>query len=163
MAETSWEEAMARPPAVQRDFSKGDPSGLKRLYLVSDGFESFSFEAEQPFAADKFQHFLERLSHDVFRAKGLLWIAERKKAICVSSRRPTVHTGRKPTARADEKPTGPDRVQPKSSSAAGSAGGVSCDLVIEPRPVRHRLPMPSGCLRRKLKSQPRSACRISRR
>jgi len=79
MAETSWEEAMARPPAVQRDFSKGDPSGLKRLYLVSDGFESFSFEAEQPFAAGKFQHFLERLSHDVFRAKGLLWIAESKK------------------------------------------------------------------------------------
>jgi G3E family GTPase len=79
MAETSWEEAMARPPAVQRDFSKGDPSGLKRVYLVSDGFESFSFEAEQPFAADKFQHFLERLSHDVFRAKGLLWIAESKK------------------------------------------------------------------------------------
>jgi len=79
MAETPWEEAMARPPAVQRDFSKGDPSGLKRLYLVSDGFESFSFEAEQPFAADKFQHFLERLSHDVFRAKGLLWIAESKK------------------------------------------------------------------------------------
>jgi G3E family GTPase len=78
MAETSWEEAMARPPAVQRDFSKGDPSGLKRVYLVSDGFESFSFEAEQPFAADKFQHFLERLSHDVFRAKGLLWIAESK-------------------------------------------------------------------------------------
>jgi G3E family GTPase len=79
MAETPWEEAMARPPAVQRDFSKGDPSGLKRLYLVSDGFESFSFEAEQPFAAGKFQHFLERLSHDVFRAKGLLWIAESKK------------------------------------------------------------------------------------
>jgi len=79
MAETSWEEAMARPPAVQRDFSKGDPSGLKRVYLVSDGFESFSFEAEQPFAAGKFQHFLERLSHDVFRAKGLLWIAESKK------------------------------------------------------------------------------------
>ena len=48
MAETSWEEATARPPAVQRDFSKGDP-------------------------------FLERLSHDVFRAKGLLWIAESKK------------------------------------------------------------------------------------
>ena len=79
MAETSWEEAMARPPAVQRDFSKGDPSGLKRVYLVSDGFESFSFEAEQPFAAGKFQHFLERLSHGVFRAKGLLWIAESKK------------------------------------------------------------------------------------
>jgi hypothetical protein len=36
-------------------------------------------------------------------------------------------------------------------------------IVIEFRPVLHLSPTPSGCLRKKLKSQPRSACRISRR
>jgi G3E family GTPase len=47
--------------------------------LTNDGFEALSFEAERPFAADKFQRFLERLSNNVFRAKGVLWIAEREK------------------------------------------------------------------------------------
>ena len=45
-------------------------------HLTNDGFEALSFEAAQPFSADKFQHFLEQLPTDVFRAKGILWIAE---------------------------------------------------------------------------------------
>ena len=48
-------------------------------HLSNDGFESLSFEAERPFAADKFQCFLEQLSDNVFRAKGVLWIAESEK------------------------------------------------------------------------------------
>jgi G3E family GTPase len=48
-------------------------------HVTNDGFESLSFEAELPFAADKFQCFLEQLSDNVFRAKGVLWIAESKK------------------------------------------------------------------------------------
>jgi G3E family GTPase len=45
-------------------------------HLLDDGFESISFEANRPFAADKFQDFLEQLSSNVFRAKGVLWIDE---------------------------------------------------------------------------------------
>jgi G3E family GTPase len=45
-------------------------------HLASDGFEAFSFQSDQPFAARKFQDFLEQLPSDVYRAKGLLWIAE---------------------------------------------------------------------------------------
>lgn len=48
-------------------------------HLTNDGFEALSFEAERPFAADKVQRFLERLSDNVFRAKGVLWIAESEK------------------------------------------------------------------------------------
>jgi G3E family GTPase len=45
-------------------------------HLANDGFEALSFQADRPFAADRFQYFLERLSDNVFRAKGLLWIDE---------------------------------------------------------------------------------------
>jgi G3E family GTPase len=50
-----------------------------RAHLIHDGFESLSFEAEQPFAADRFQLFLEKISRHVFRAKGTLWIDESDK------------------------------------------------------------------------------------
>ena len=43
-------------------------------HLAEDRFEAVSFEIDRPFAADKFQCFLEGLSPDVFRAKGVLWI-----------------------------------------------------------------------------------------
>ena len=45
-------------------------------HLLDDGFESVSFEVDRPFAAEKFQGFLEHLSNNVFRAKGVLWIDE---------------------------------------------------------------------------------------
>jgi G3E family GTPase len=48
-------------------------------HLANDGFEWLSFEAQRPFTADKFQSFLEQLSVNVFRAKGVLWIAESEK------------------------------------------------------------------------------------
>jgi G3E family GTPase len=43
-------------------------------HLTNDGFDSVSFAIDRPFAADKFQHFLEELSSGVFRAKGVLWL-----------------------------------------------------------------------------------------
>jgi G3E family GTPase len=43
-------------------------------HLSADGFESISFECEQPFAAEAFQRFLEQLPTNVFRAKGILAI-----------------------------------------------------------------------------------------
>ncbi len=43
-------------------------------HLQDDGFEAVSFEIDQPFAAQKFQQFLERLPPNVFRGKGLLWL-----------------------------------------------------------------------------------------
>jgi G3E family GTPase len=46
-------------------------------HMIDGGFGSLSFSADRPFAADKFQCFLERLPTDVFRAKGVIWIAER--------------------------------------------------------------------------------------
>lgn len=43
-------------------------------HLAADGFEAVSFESPYPFAADRFQAFLEELPGDVFRAKGILAI-----------------------------------------------------------------------------------------
>jgi G3E family GTPase len=43
-------------------------------HATADGFESLSFQSDQPFAVHKFQDFLERLADNVYRAKGLLWI-----------------------------------------------------------------------------------------
>ena len=48
-------------------------------HLPGDGFEALSFQSERPFAVQKFQDFLEQLPHDVYRAKGLIWIAESDK------------------------------------------------------------------------------------
>ena len=45
-----------------------------QAHLSNDGFEALSFEADRPFAADRFQHFLELLPDIVFRAKGMLWV-----------------------------------------------------------------------------------------
>jgi len=45
-------------------------------HLANDGFEAFSFEVDKPFATDKFQRFLEQVSDNIFRAKGVLWIDE---------------------------------------------------------------------------------------
>ena len=43
-------------------------------HLAADGFGAVSFESEAPFAADRFQSFLEGMPHNVFRGKGILWI-----------------------------------------------------------------------------------------
>ena len=48
-------------------------------HLPVDGFEALSFQSERPFAVQKFQDFLEQLPHDVYRAKGLICIAESDK------------------------------------------------------------------------------------
>jgi G3E family GTPase len=48
-------------------------------HLAADGFEALSFQSERPFAVQKFQGFLEQLPRDVYRAKGLVWIAETDK------------------------------------------------------------------------------------
>ena len=45
-------------------------------HLANDGFVSFSFESDRPFSVQKFQEFLDELSEDVFRAKGILWFQE---------------------------------------------------------------------------------------
>ena len=48
-------------------------------HLTSDGFDAFSFAVKVPFAADKFQSFLEQLPENVFRGKGVIWIDESPK------------------------------------------------------------------------------------
>jgi G3E family GTPase len=45
-------------------------------HLDNDGFVSISFTSDRPFHVHKFQTFLDNLSTDVFRAKGILWFTE---------------------------------------------------------------------------------------
>jgi G3E family GTPase len=53
------------------DCSDHSHAGHGETHLVNDGFEAISFEGARPFSADRFQQFLERLSDNVFRAKGV--------------------------------------------------------------------------------------------
>lgn len=46
------------------------------FHVTAARFDALSFEADRPFDVDKFQDFLEHISNNVFRAKGLLWIDE---------------------------------------------------------------------------------------
>ena len=48
-------------------------------HLADDGFDTLSFDADRPFAAEKFQQFLEWLPHNIFRAKGLIRVDESEK------------------------------------------------------------------------------------
>jgi G3E family GTPase len=64
--------------SFQSDRYASDHLDRDHDHLTTDGFEALSFEAKRPFAADRFQRFLEQLSGNVFRAKGVLWIAESK-------------------------------------------------------------------------------------
>ena len=59
-----------------RYFDGTDHLDWHQAHLSNDGFEALSFEAERPFATDKFQYFLDQLSDNVFRAKGVLWMDE---------------------------------------------------------------------------------------
>jgi len=45
-------------------------------HLVNDGFVSVSFVGDRPLSLTKFQDFLDNLSTDIFRGKGILWFAE---------------------------------------------------------------------------------------
>ena len=51
-----------------------DQADCDHEHLANDGFEAFSFEADKPFATDKFQRFLEQVLDNIFGAKGVLWI-----------------------------------------------------------------------------------------
>lgn len=42
-------------------------------HLDNDGFVSISYQSDRPFVLEAFQDFLENLSGNVFRAKGLIW------------------------------------------------------------------------------------------
>ena len=55
-----------------------------------EGFTSISFETKEPFSLRKFQNFLDnKISHNVFRAKGILWFIEsdRKHVFHLSGKR----------------------------------------------------------------------------
>ena len=45
-------------------------------HLENDGFVSISFKSIHPFSIKKFQEFLDNLSPNVFRGKGILWFRE---------------------------------------------------------------------------------------
>jgi G3E family GTPase len=63
-----------REGPVAHDHASGP--GNSHDHVTADGFESVSFQSDRPFAVDRFQDFLENLSHNVYRAKGLLWMEE---------------------------------------------------------------------------------------
>jgi len=49
-------------------------------HLAIDGFTSLSFQSDRPFAIRKFQYLLDnKLSENIFRAKGILWFEESQK------------------------------------------------------------------------------------
>jgi G3E family GTPase len=54
-------------------------TGAFHDHVATDGFESVSFESDRPFGLHRFQKFLETLPDNVYRGKGLLWIAENGK------------------------------------------------------------------------------------
>ena len=56
-----------------------DAMGASHDHVATDGFESMSFESDRPFGVRRFQKFLETLPDNVYRGKGLLWIAENGK------------------------------------------------------------------------------------
>jgi G3E family GTPase len=56
-----------------------DHTDCNHAHLADDGFDALSFEADHPFAAEKFQQFLEWLPENVFRAKGLISVYESEK------------------------------------------------------------------------------------
>jgi G3E family GTPase len=45
-------------------------------HLANDGYVSVAFESDRALAIEKFQHFLDELTPDVCRGKGILWFAE---------------------------------------------------------------------------------------
>jgi G3E family GTPase len=56
--------------------ARHDHAGHDHDHLMTDGFEALSFQSERPLAVHKFQDFLERLPDNVYRAKGVLALAE---------------------------------------------------------------------------------------
>lgn len=57
-------------------FDQADHFDCDEAHLVNDGFDTLSFQTDRPFAADRFQRFLEQLPDNVFRAKGLICVDE---------------------------------------------------------------------------------------
>jgi G3E family GTPase len=99
--------------SFQSDRYASDHLDRDHGHLTNDGFEALSFEAELPFAADRFQRFFAgAFSQRISRQRRIVDCRKQRTA-CVSSRRPTLHSGRKSVARANEKPTGADRPQPR--------------------------------------------------
>jgi G3E family GTPase len=66
--------AAAEPGEAGHDHGHGNDH--LHDHLGADGFESLSFASERPFAVHKFQDFLERLPDEVYRAKGIITVAE---------------------------------------------------------------------------------------
>ncbi len=66
-------------------------------HLENDGFVSVSFKSSYPFSIRKFQDFLDELSPDVFRGKGILWFRESylRHIFQLSGKRCSLETDRK--------------------------------------------------------------------
>ncbi len=66
-------------------------------HLENDGFVSVSFKSVYPFSIRKFQEFLDDLSPNIFRGKGILWFRESylRHIFQLSGKRCTLETDRK--------------------------------------------------------------------
>jgi G3E family GTPase len=65
--------------ALERQLHGGRPHAADCDHLSADGFAAVSFLSARPFAVQNFQDFLEQLPNNVYRGKGLIWIAESDK------------------------------------------------------------------------------------
>ena len=73
-------------------------------HLEGDGFVSLSFQCDRPFAAQRFQEFLEARPPGLFRGKGFLWLAE-------TGKRHVFHlVGGRFTLEEDRRPPGANRL-----------------------------------------------------
>lgn len=50
----------------------------RQEHLEADGYTSLAFASDRPLSLDAFQRFLDTLPRSVYRAKGILWFAERQ-------------------------------------------------------------------------------------
>lgn len=57
---------------INHDINFSKPSHEHSHHLENDGFVAVSFESDLPLILSKFQDFLDRLSLDIYRAKGIL-------------------------------------------------------------------------------------------
>jgi G3E family GTPase len=60
--------------ASEPDRHADGPPAPGHDHLAEDGFSSVSFTSDRPLSLDRFQHFLDQLPANVFRAKGVLWV-----------------------------------------------------------------------------------------
>jgi G3E family GTPase len=93
----SAHERQARTHQSRTQLHQAGEASHQSHHLDHDGFVSVSFKSSYPFSIRKFQEFLDDLSSDVFRGKGILWFRESylRHIFQLSGKRCSLETDRK--------------------------------------------------------------------